>query len=130
MDTEPRQHRLASDSDVQDEQPGSSTGEGSSAPEDEIPATLSLPDIPTTVADFNDLELAITSVVGVDPTEEEKKLHKRASSVLKLSQENQKLQAELKAMTDRLEAAERRKQELRQQAREQREQRVMETPSS
>ena len=39
-------------------------------------------------------------------------MHKRASNVLKLSQENEKLKAELKAMTDRLEMAERKRQEL------------------
>ncbi|KAJ2914871.1 hypothetical protein MD484_g5537, partial [Candolleomyces efflorescens] len=72
----------------------------------------SLPDIPTS-SDFDDLELAITSVAGVAPTEQEEKVHKRASSVLKLTEENEKLKAELKAMTDRIEAIERQKMELR-----------------
>lgn len=40
------------------------------------------------------------------------KVQKRASNVLKLAQENEKLKAELQAMTDRLEAAERRRKEL------------------
>ncbi|EPT06210.1 hypothetical protein FOMPIDRAFT_1013156 [Fomitopsis schrenkii] len=39
-------------------------------------------------------------------------LQKRASNVLKLTQQNEKLQAELRAMTARLEAAERKQQEL------------------
>jgi outer membrane murein-binding lipoprotein Lpp len=40
------------------------------------------------------------------------KVQKRASNVLKLAQENEKLKLELKAMSDRLEAAERRREEL------------------
>ena len=39
-------------------------------------------------------------------------LQKRASNVLKLTQENEKLQAELRAMTARLEAAERKQKDL------------------
>ncbi|TEB08933.1 hypothetical protein FA13DRAFT_1653864, partial [Coprinellus micaceus] len=106
-----------------------SAGDGHEDAKEEIKASLSLPDIPTS-ADLNDLELAITSVVGTDPTEEETKLHKRASSVLKLTQENEKLRAELKAMTERLEAAERRKAELRERASRNREQHILEQPSS
>ena len=44
------------------------------------------------------------------------KVQKRASNVLKLSQENEKLKAELRALSERLEAAERKQQELRQRA--------------
>lgn len=40
-------------------------------------------------------------------------MQKRASNVLKLTQENAKLQEELKAMNARLEAAERKQAELR-----------------
>lgn len=40
------------------------------------------------------------------------KVKKRQSNVLKLSEENEKLKAQLKAMTDRLEAAERKREEL------------------
>lgn len=40
------------------------------------------------------------------------RVQKRASNVLKLTQENEKLKEELKAMTARLEAAERRRQEI------------------
>jgi hypothetical protein len=40
------------------------------------------------------------------------RVQKRASSVLKLTQENEKLKEELKAMTARIEAAERRRQEI------------------
>lgn len=39
-------------------------------------------------------------------------MQKRASNVLKLTQENEKLKEELRAMTARLEAAERRRQEI------------------
>jgi len=42
----------------------------------------------------------------------EEKVQKRASNVLKLTEKNEKLKAELKAMTDRIEAAERRKIQL------------------
>ncbi|KAJ7097978.1 hypothetical protein B0H15DRAFT_823669 [Mycena belliarum] len=80
-----------------------------------------LPEIPG--ADF-DLDLSsILNVASPDP--ESDKVQKRASNVLKLSQENEKLKAELKAMTDRLEAAEKRREQL---ARKQ--QPVMEAPSS
>jgi hypothetical protein len=51
----------------------------------------------------------------------EERVKKRASNILKLTEENEKLKAELKAVTDRLEAAERRRKELRE-----REQRIME----
>lgn len=50
----------------------------------------------------------------------EDRVKKRASNILKLTEENQKLAAELKAISDRLEAAERRRRELAQ-----REQKVM-----
>lgn len=40
------------------------------------------------------------------------KVQKRASNVMKLTQENEKLKEELRAMTARLEAAERKRQEL------------------
>ena len=43
------------------------------------------------------------------------KVQKRASNVLKLAQENEKLKEELRAMNERIEAAERRQKELRQQ---------------
>lgn len=51
----------------------------------------------------------------------EERVKKRTSNILKLTEENEKLKAELKAVTDRLEAAERRRKEMRE-----REQRVME----
>jgi hypothetical protein len=40
------------------------------------------------------------------------KAQKRASSVMKLTQENEKLMAELKAMTERIEVADRKRQEI------------------
>ena len=41
-------------------------------------------------------------------------MQKRASNVLKLAEENEKLKAELRAMTERLEAAERKRKEIEQ----------------
>ena len=43
-------------------------------------------------------------------------MHKRASNVMKLSQENESLKEQLRAMTERLEAAERKQRELEQRA--------------
>ncbi|KAJ7940691.1 hypothetical protein B0H13DRAFT_25928 [Mycena leptocephala] len=83
-----------------------------------------LPEIPGA-----DLELDLDSILNASNSNPESEMSaqrsKRASNVLKLSQENEKLKAELKAMTDRLEAAERRREQL---ARKQ--QQVMEPPSS
>ncbi|KAL4067870.1 hypothetical protein J3A83DRAFT_3764829 [Scleroderma citrinum] len=47
-----------------------------------------------------------------DPPSRVERVQKRASNVLKLTQEHEKLKEELRAMTARLEAAERRRQEL------------------
>ena len=41
-------------------------------------------------------------------SEKSEKIQKRASNVMKLAEENKNLEAELKALTDRLEAAEKR----------------------
>ncbi|KAJ7470709.1 hypothetical protein FB451DRAFT_1254590 [Mycena latifolia] len=80
-----------------------------------------LPEIPGA-----DLDLDFTAILNpAAPDPESEKVKKRASNVMKLSQENEKLKAELKAMTDRLEAAERRREQL---ARKQ--QHVMDPPSS
>jgi len=49
---------------------------------------------------------------SVTVTRSVERVQKRASNVLKLTQENEKLKEELKAMTARLEAAERRRQEI------------------
>ncbi|KAF8797967.1 hypothetical protein BYT27DRAFT_7265104 [Phlegmacium glaucopus] len=78
-----------------------------------------LPEIPT-----DDLSFDLSSVIG-SPSPEQEKIQKRASNVMKLAQENEKLKAELKAMTDRLEAAERRREKLAKK-----EQKIMEEPSS
>lgn len=51
-------------------------------------------------------------------------VQKRASNVLKLTQENEKLQAELRAMTERLAAAERKQKELSERASRSRERNV------
>lgn len=55
-------------------------------------------------------------------------MQKRASKVMKLTQEYEKLKAELKAMTDQLEAAELRQERLAMLATK--EQKIMEEPSS
>ncbi|KAF8163245.1 hypothetical protein B0H34DRAFT_672291 [Crassisporium funariophilum] len=79
-----------------------------------------LPEIPT----VNDLSFDFSSLIGASDVDQEK-IQKRASNVMKLAQENEKLKAELKAMTDRLEAAERRRAQLKTK-----EQKIMEDPSS
>ncbi|KAF8212291.1 hypothetical protein K438DRAFT_1806299 [Mycena galopus ATCC 62051] len=85
------------------------------------PAALDLPEIPA-----GDLELDLDSILNPSqPNPESERVKKRASNVLKLSQENEKLKAELKAMQERLEKAEARREQL---ARKQ--QQVMEPPSS
>ncbi|KAF9480105.1 hypothetical protein BDN70DRAFT_877990 [Pholiota conissans] len=82
-----------------------------------------LPEIPTT-----DLSLDFSTFIDAD-TPEGQKIQKRASNVMKLAQENEKLKAELKAMTDRLEAAERAAERRREQLLR-KEQHIMEEPSS
>ncbi|KAK2466971.1 hypothetical protein APHAL10511_001229 [Amanita phalloides] len=76
-------------------------------------APAALPEIPK-----SDLEFDISSIIG--PTVEDR-VKKRTSNILKLTEENERLKAELKAVTDRLEAAERRRMELGQK-----EQKIME----
>ncbi|KAJ7063242.1 hypothetical protein C8F01DRAFT_1132100 [Mycena amicta] len=80
-----------------------------------------LPEIPLT----SDLEFDLDSILSPSNPPTTDKVQKRASSVLKLTQENEKLKAELKAMSDRLEAAERRRLALARK-----EQHIMEPPSS
>jgi len=86
-----------------------------------------LPDIPS--GDLT-IDLGLTSLENSQPdmataSPDYAKLHRRASNVLKLSEENNKLKEELAAMTARIEAAERRRTELRARS-----QQVMEAPSS
>ncbi|KAF7363391.1 hypothetical protein MSAN_00994800 [Mycena sanguinolenta] len=88
-----------------------------------VSPVLDLPEIPA-----GDLQLDLDSILNPsksksDPDSE--RVKKRASNVLKLSQENDKLKEELKAMQERLERAEARREQL---ARKQ--QQVMEPPSS
>lgn len=54
--------------------------------------------------------------MGLIATVPRQKVHKRASNVMKLSQENESLKEQLRAMTERLEAAERKQRELEQRA--------------
>ncbi|KAG8217748.1 hypothetical protein J3R82DRAFT_5908 [Butyriboletus roseoflavus] len=85
------------------------------APSPTRPATRtpspSLPDIPA--ADL-DLTRSFDFILGTSPSAQPhvERVQKRASNVLKLTQENEKLKEELRAMTARLEAAERRRQEI------------------
>ncbi|THH13436.1 hypothetical protein EW146_g6782 [Bondarzewia mesenterica] len=73
-----------------------------------------LPEIPPTDLDFS---LTLESIIGPSSFVSDK-VQKRASNVLKLSEENEKLKAQLRAMSERLEAAERRRAELDRKARE------------
>lgn len=68
-----------------------------------------LPEIPN-------LDFDLSSIISgsSDPDVDQEKVKKRASNVQKLAEENEKLKAELKAMTDRLEAAERKRAQLAQ----------------
>ncbi|TFK54940.1 hypothetical protein OE88DRAFT_980018 [Heliocybe sulcata] len=75
-----------------------------------------LPELPK-----HELEFSFDSILRDGNSEfaagpEVERVQKRASNVLKLSQENEKLNAELKAMTERIEAAERRRKELEEKA--------------
>ncbi|PFH54411.1 hypothetical protein AMATHDRAFT_44914 [Amanita thiersii Skay4041] len=115
-------------SDVNDDR---SSGHAPEAPH--IPSAL--PEIPTSTLDF-DISAFIghTTTSIVDAPEKmryepmilcrEEKYKKRASNLLKLTEEHEKLKAELKAVSDRLEAAERRRDELAKK-----EQKIMEEPS-
>ncbi|KAI9571306.1 hypothetical protein HD554DRAFT_2169147 [Boletus coccyginus] len=83
----------------------------------------SLPDIPA--ADL-DLTFSFNSIMGTNASAEPhvERVQKRASNVLKLTQENEKLKEELRAMTARLEAAERRRQEIAHRQEQQTQQQV------
>ncbi|KAH6918644.1 hypothetical protein BKA70DRAFT_1416629 [Coprinopsis sp. MPI-PUGE-AT-0042] len=88
-----------------------------------------LPDIPSGELS---LDLDLKAIVDSGSVEQEDsarfaKLQNRASNVLRLSEENDKLKEELAAMTARLEAAERRKTELKGRSQQQH---MMEPPSS
>ncbi|KAI0670340.1 hypothetical protein C8Q78DRAFT_1069965 [Trametes maxima] len=65
--------------------------------------------------DFNTILAASRSAPApVEEKVEMDKVQKRASNVMKLAEQNERLKAELRAMTERLEAAERRQRELAQ----------------
>lgn len=70
-----------------------------------------LPEIPTANLD---LTFSFGPIFGQSngPDSRVENVQKRASNVLKLTQENEKLKEELRAMTARLEAAERKRREL------------------
>ncbi|KAK0197167.1 hypothetical protein F5146DRAFT_32069 [Armillaria mellea] len=77
-----------------------------------LTASPLLPEIPTS----SNLDFDLSSIISgsSDPDVDQEKVKKRASNVQKLAEENEKLKAELKAMTDRLEAAERKRAQLAQ----------------
>ncbi|KAG2352134.1 hypothetical protein BDR07DRAFT_1479033 [Suillus spraguei] len=79
-----------------------------SRPRSETPLPA-LPEIPASQLDFS-----FDTIMGFSkfPEPQAEKVQKRASNVMKLTQENERLKEELKAMTARLEAAERKRQEL------------------
>ncbi|KAH9842569.1 uncharacterized protein C8Q71DRAFT_208930 [Rhodofomes roseus] len=94
--------------------------EGAQAAEANKPKTSPhILDLDLPQADF-DLTSTFESILSEPQSRDEpaevQLVQKRASNVFKLTQENEKLQAELRAMTARLEAAERRQQELAQRA--------------
>ncbi|KAG2157293.1 hypothetical protein DEU56DRAFT_13442 [Suillus clintonianus] len=79
-------------------------------PRSETPSPT-LPEIPAAELD---LTFSFDTIMGFSKISEPQaeKVQKRASNVMKLTQENEKLKEELRAMTARLEAAERKRQEL------------------
>ncbi|KAJ8598012.1 hypothetical protein M405DRAFT_802877 [Rhizopogon salebrosus TDB-379] len=79
-------------------------------PRSETPSPT-LPEIPASELDLTFSFDAILSLANFSEPQVEK-VQKRASNVMKLTQENEKLKEELKAMTARLEAAERKRLEL------------------
>lgn len=85
---------------------------GTDAETEALTVSPLLPEIPTS----SDLDFDLSSIISgsSDPDVDQEKVKKRASNVQKLAEENEKLKAELKAMTDRLEAAERKRAQLAQ----------------
>ncbi|KAI0064662.1 hypothetical protein BV25DRAFT_1914349 [Artomyces pyxidatus] len=103
--------------DTQEEAPFDADEE---AEEDEFPVKPlpPLPPLPKPDLDVS-LDLDLDSIIGPSFTSSSfDKMQKRASNVMKLSEENDKLKEELRAMTERIEAAERRRADLEKRARE------------
>ncbi|KAL6300551.1 hypothetical protein BKA93DRAFT_828998 [Sparassis latifolia] len=103
--------------------PDESEGEGEDEDEDSLAPPLSRTPSSPPLVDVDlpqselDLTMTFESILAESSrasNPEVEIVQKRASNVLKLTQENEKLKAELRAMTERLEAAERRQRELRQ----------------
>ncbi|KAK7014909.1 hypothetical protein R3P38DRAFT_2998336 [Favolaschia claudopus] len=114
-DDRPTAQQYAADSSVEPPQEAAGRSEArSSSP------VLDLPEIPG-----GDLEFDLDSILKTKPDPDSERVKKRASNVLKLSQENEKLKEELRAMQERLEKAEARREQL---ARKQ--QQVVEPPSN
>ncbi|KAK0210697.1 hypothetical protein DFS33DRAFT_1294832 [Desarmillaria ectypa] len=85
---------------------------GTDTESEALAASPLLPEIPMS----SNLDFDLSSIISgsSDPDVDQEKVKKRASNVQKLAEENEKLKAELKAMTDRLEAAERKRAQLAQ----------------
>jgi len=79
-----------------------------------IASRTSSPTLPQIPLPDLDLTCSFESILGTNQKAEPEveRVQKRASNVLKLTQENERLKEELRAMTARLEAAERRRQEI------------------
>ncbi|KAH8116972.1 hypothetical protein DFH11DRAFT_1578444 [Phellopilus nigrolimitatus] len=81
----------------------------------ETPASPSVPKLPETKFDvslsLDQLIAGTTLAADIDPKKKEQ-MEKRQSNVLRLAQENEKLNAELQAMSERLRAAEARTQAI------------------
>jgi len=93
---------------------------GDSQPEDAAgqPSSSSSPQLLDVELPQSELDLTMTfeSILAETASQgapETEIVQKRASNVFKLTQENEKLKEELRAMTERLEAAERRQRELK-----------------
>ncbi|KAI0797983.1 hypothetical protein C8Q75DRAFT_28565 [Abortiporus biennis] len=92
-------------------------------PEEFKPVTeLRLPDLDLPKSEL-DLTMTFESILsevkgasGGGEHQETEKVQKRQSNVLKLAEQNEKLKAELRAMTERIEAAERKQRELAERA--------------
>ncbi|KDQ60765.1 hypothetical protein JAAARDRAFT_55503 [Jaapia argillacea MUCL 33604] len=92
--------------------PSSAGGSSLGVPQGNRARTWSRPNLPEIPKE--DFQISFEDILGTTLEEEPEvaRVQKRASNVMKLSQENEKLNAELKAMADRLEAAERKREEL------------------
>ncbi|KAF5358180.1 hypothetical protein D9756_001627 [Leucocoprinus leucothites] len=88
-------------------QPKATTTESKREEERRSPSKLLASDIPDA-----DLSVDFSSIMGEAEEAEKAQIEKRKSNLLKLNEENEELRQKLKAMNDRLEAAERKRAQL------------------